>query len=73
MEKVNDTEQQYLIKFVDIEETQTVDATRLIEYANHRFEANPEDREEFSFDTYNITVKQAIQVIESYDEEVEVL
>ena len=43
---------------------------RIIEYAGNRLFANEDDRNDFSFDTYSMTIEQATLVIESYNEEV---
>ena len=43
---------------------------RLIKYAENRLEANENDRDSFSFNTYDMNTKQAIKVIESYGERV---
>jgi len=74
-DKALKSEKIYKIHFVGLDEdsAEFADKNRVIEYANHRLEANPEDREEFNFDTFNLTLEQAIDVIKSYDENVEIL
>ena len=50
-----------------------VDSNRVIQYAEHRLEANPEERACWSFDTLNMNIQQAILVINSFEEDVEII
>ena len=51
-------------------ENEEASKERVIEYAEHRLEANPGDRNDFDFDTFNMSISQAIEVIGTYGEEV---
>ena len=56
----------------DTDNELNVNAARVIEYASHRLEANEDERSNFDCDTYNMNFIQAVQVIESFNESVEV-
>ncbi|MBT5491128.1 hypothetical protein HOK00_02155, partial [bacterium] len=57
----------------DIAPELMVDSNRVIQYAEHRLEANPEERACWSFDTLNMNIQQAILVINSFEEDVEII
>lgn len=62
-----DSNEEYVIVKEDCED-EPASEQRVIEYAEHRLEANPEDRRNFSFDTYKMDISEARFVIEIYGE-----